>query len=39
MGHLYSAHSEGELIKGALIPEEMALWELLSHLLFSILFK
>ena len=34
MGHLYSAHSEGELIKGVLIPVEMALWELLSHLLF-----
>ena len=34
MGHLYSAHSEGELIKGVLIPGEMALWELLSHLLF-----
>ena len=34
MGHLYSAHCEGELIKGVLIPGEMALWELLSHLWF-----
>ena len=34
MGHLYSAHCEGELIKSVLIPGEMALWELLSHLWF-----